>query len=94
MNTITPGEYAERLGIGAPKVLGWITTGELEAIDVTTKAGSAKPRYRITPEAIAAFEQRRSSIRPSTRTMAPIRRQRMQLGSVPEYFASKPAKAA
>ena len=44
-------------------VIAWIANGELVAVDVSRKKGG-KPRWRITPEALAAFEISRMPIPP------------------------------
>jgi len=57
---LTPPQVADRFGVDAHKVLHWIRRGELRAIDVATVQGG-RPRYRISPTELAAFELRRSS---------------------------------
>ena len=57
----SPPDVAKKLGVNPAKVLGWIERGELAAIDVTHNHGTGRPRWRITPEALADFEQTRSS---------------------------------
>ncbi|HUY88991.1 MAG TPA: helix-turn-helix domain-containing protein [Pirellulales bacterium] len=55
---LTPPEVAKRLGVSADTVRGWISTGTLKAVNV---AGPGKrPSHRISPEALAEFEQRRT----------------------------------
>ena len=49
---ITPPEIATRLRITAAKVLGWIRSGKLRAIDVSNRY---RPRYRINPEDLEEF---------------------------------------
>ena len=61
---LTPPKYAERLGIKPEKVLGWIARGELRAINVAGRVGG-RPRWRISVEAIADFERRRSAVKPA-----------------------------
>ena len=56
----TPPEYARSRRVKPDKVLAWIASGELAAINVATKP-DGRPRWIITIEAIAEFEQRRSS---------------------------------
>lgn len=51
---------ARTYGIGQGKVLGWIASGELRAINCAAKDGG-HPRWRILPEDLAAFESRRAS---------------------------------
>ena len=57
---LTPNQLAQRYGVSAHKVIAWIYSGELRAIDVAS-ADSSKPRYRILPEDMAAFEASRAT---------------------------------
>jgi predicted site-specific integrase-resolvase len=70
---ITPPEYARRLGVDPMKVIRWIRSGELRAINVATKA-NGRPRYVIDERDIEAFELRRSFVTPKK-----ITRRRQQL---------------
>ena len=58
---LTPPEVAKRYGVATTKVLLWIRTGELAALNFANR-GCTRPRYSITPEAIAAFEESRRVI--------------------------------
>lgn len=60
---ITPPQLASRWGIGDEKVLAWIHSGELRAIDASTKRGG-RPRYLIDEVDIAAFEAKRAVTQP------------------------------
>ena len=64
--TLTPPEIASRYRVNADKVLSWIRSGELAAIDVSTRPGG-RPRWRITSEAIEDFERRRAA-KPAVKT--------------------------
>ncbi len=55
---ITPPELARRWGIDKAKVIKWIRSGELRAIDACTHRGT-KPRFLIDEDDIRAFEQAR-----------------------------------
>lgn len=68
---ITPPELARRWGISADKVLAWIRSGELKAIDAATKRGG-RPRFLIDNSDIAEFEARRIA----RSVVRPIRRRR------------------
>ena len=70
---ITPPKLAKMWGVGVGKVLSWVKTGELAAIDVATRRGS-RPRYLISWEAIAAFEASRA-VSPASAS-SPRRRRR------------------
>ena len=78
---LTPPQYAQLLGVKSDKVIGWIRRGELGAIDVSTNPGTGRPRYRIPPQAIAAFEQRRSAAQPK-----PTRRKRRRTDGVISFI--------
>lgn len=56
---ITPPTLAKSWGISVDKVLAWIRSGELRAIDVSTRRGG-RPRYLIDDGDIEAFEQLRA----------------------------------
>jgi excisionase family DNA binding protein len=58
--TIAPREYAQRLGVAENKVLTWIRSGELKALNVATKA-TGRPRWRLSEEAIREFEEGRTA---------------------------------
>jgi hypothetical protein len=60
---LTPPEVAEMWGISPDKVLLWIRTGELRAIDASTR-GDGRPRYLIDLKDLAAFERDRSTVTP------------------------------
>jgi hypothetical protein len=65
---LRPQDIARALGIGHAKVLLWIQTGELKAINVSTKPTN-RPRYKIRQEDYAAFLAGRETHRfvPATR---------------------------
>jgi excisionase family DNA binding protein len=78
----TTRQVAERLAVNVDKVLGLIHAGELVAIDVSQRAGG-RPRYRIDPADLAAFEQRRRVRSPSPQ---PRRRRRTQHAGIIQFF--------
>jgi Helix-turn-helix domain len=53
-------QVAAKYGVDAHAVLAWIRGGELSAIDVAHRRGR-RPRWRISQDAIDAFESARSS---------------------------------
>jgi excisionase family DNA binding protein len=67
-------DLCERYGVSEHTVLGWIRSGELRAVNVGRKLGARKPRWRITQEALEAFEQLRTPTPPVPR----VRRRRRQ----------------
>lgn len=62
---LTPRGLAKLWGIGAGKVLSWIATGELRAINVATRE-DRRPRYLIDVVDIMAFEKRRTVAKPAS----------------------------
>ena len=48
-------EVAERLQVDEHRVLAWIRSGRLRAMDVSAGTGK-KARWRISPEALAELE--------------------------------------
>jgi hypothetical protein len=56
----TVRDLAKRWRVGVAKVLGFLRRGELVGINLAGNL-AAKPQWRITPEAVAAFEKRRTS---------------------------------
>ena len=77
---ITPPVYAKRLGVKPSKVIGWIERGELRAINVSANLGG-RPRWRIPPSAVVAFEMARS-----VKPLPKATRRRRRNASVIEYF--------
>jgi transposase len=49
-----------RFGVSVHTVLGWVNSGELKAINVGVTLGKKKPRWRISADALAAFEAARA----------------------------------
>lgn len=66
--TLSVREVTERFAVNEHTVLGWIRSGELRAINVGRSPDKKKPRWRITSEALAAFEQLRTPMPPLPRT--------------------------
>lgn len=59
--TISPRQYAKRLGVCPQKVCKWIDAGEIRAINVVANPHTSPPRWRITEDEIARFERHRMS---------------------------------
>lgn len=78
---ITPPQYARQLGIDTAKVLKWIRSGELRAIDASTHRGN-KPRYLIDLADVAIFEASRAVQPPAPR----VPRRRHKQDGVIEFF--------
>jgi hypothetical protein len=56
-STLSVRDIRERYGVAEGTVLGCIRSGELRAVNVGRQLGAGKPRWRITQEALEAFEQ-------------------------------------
>jgi hypothetical protein len=61
--SLTVSEVAKRYRISRDKVRGFITRGELVAVNVAATL-CGRPRFVITPEALARFEKRREAAFP------------------------------
>ncbi|MHC4405429.1 MAG: helix-turn-helix domain-containing protein [Planctomycetota bacterium] len=79
-STYTVRDLCDRYGVGEHTILGWIRSGELQAIDVSRNRGG-KPRWRITKEALEAFELVRTHSPPPPRT-----RRRKQPPEIVEFY--------
>jgi excisionase family DNA binding protein len=79
---LTPPQVAARLGVSPDKILNWVRSGELRAINVAARR-SGRPRYRIDLADLLAFEQARAAGAP-----APSGRQRRRAAEleVIEFF--------
>ena len=78
---LTIGEVCERYGVGQATVRSWLRTGELRGVNCGRRPGSVKPRWRVTTEALAAFELIRTHNPPPPRT-----RRRKQQANVIEFY--------
>ena len=56
---LTPAQIAELLQIDVGKVIGWIRTGELPAVNVAKSRHGAKGRWRIAESDFEDFLLRR-----------------------------------
>lgn len=79
--TLSVKEVAERFGVSQHTCLTWIRSGELRAVNVGRRLGAKKPRWRITQEALEAFEQLRTPTPPMPRTQ-----RRRQPADVIEFY--------
>ncbi len=78
---ITPVEYAARLGVDPHKILAWIRSGELHAINAATSQ-AGRSRFLIDERDIELFERRRATDGP---VQAP-RRRRVKNPEITEFF--------
>jgi hypothetical protein len=68
----TPPELAKLWRVSPEKIIAFIRGEELAAFDAARK-GASRPRWRITPDAVRAFEHGRQA---TPRPELPPRRQR------------------
>jgi excisionase family DNA binding protein len=80
-STLSVHDLCERYGVSEHTVLGWIRSGELRAVNVGRRPGGKKPRWRITAEALAAFELARTPTPSLPRT-----RRRKRPAGVIEFY--------
>ncbi len=59
---LTVNEIAAQRGVKDSTVRAWITSGDLKAVNCSPKRDSQKPRYKISPEALAAFDRLRAAV--------------------------------
>lgn len=57
---LTPPELAKILKVKPEKIHGFIDSGELAAVNMAS-AGSKRPRWRIMPEDVETFLQKRAN---------------------------------
>jgi excisionase family DNA binding protein len=80
-STLSVRDLCERYGVSEHTVLGWIRSGELRAVNVGRRVGAKKPRWRITQEALDAFELLRTPTPPPPRM-----RRRRRPGEVIQFY--------
>ena len=76
---LTPPGLAAQWGVSNDKILAWIKSGELRAIDASTRRGG-RPRYLIDVADIAQFEVNRAVKPPDPKSIK--RRQRDRDGVI------------
>ena len=77
---LTPPEVGRLLGVSADKVLRWITSGELPAVDLSTRRGP-RPRWHVSRAAMETFLLRRQS-----QPAAPIARRKKKREKKLRFF--------
>jgi len=79
----TPPQVARERAVRVGKVLAWIASGELEAVNHATGV-LGRPRWRVSAEALRAFDRARSNR--SRMLPATPRTTRRAVTNVTEYF--------
>ena len=74
-------DLQNRFSITEQTVLTWIHSGELKAVNVGRSMDRKIPRWRVTEQALAAFEERRTPSPP-----VPHTRRRKQDGKIVEFY--------
>lgn len=77
---LTVADVARRYRVGEDKVRAWIRRGELSAIN-TADRRCFRPRFVITVDALAAFEQGRQAATPN----APKHKRRKKTNEIDFY---------
>ena len=80
---VSPPALARRWTVNVTKVLGFIASGELRAVDLSTCPGVGRPRWKIDEADIEAFETRRLAKPPEPKP----RRRRRKVAASEDYFA-------
>jgi hypothetical protein len=62
---MTPKEIASRFKVATKTVIAWINLGDLKAINTSRSLASKKPRWRVSQEALEAFEKTQSMVNAS-----------------------------
>lgn len=75
---LTPPQIRKELSVSHDKVLAWIRSGELHAVDLST-VQNGRPRWHIARADLEAFLSRRAA----TPTPKPARRRKRD--DVPQY---------
>jgi hypothetical protein len=75
---------AREMGVAEKKVIGWIRSGELRALNLA-RSRDGRPRYAIDVADIEAFEQSRQVI-PDGGASTTQRLRRRTPGNVKEFF--------
>jgi hypothetical protein len=78
----TVKQVAQRYGVRDHAVLAWIHQGHLRAVDVSSNPGQGRATWRVTPDALIAFEAARQSRPPAK----PTPRRRRRDPAIIEYF--------
>ena len=77
----TPPAIAKAYGIKPEKVIAWIKSGELPAINVATRP-TGRPRFVVSETDLSTFEARRSA-KPIPKS---VRRERQKRSDVIEFI--------
>ncbi len=79
---LTVPEVAKFLRVSPDKVLSWIRSGRLRGYNVAERE-NGRPKYRVNPEDLDAFANRRSVVRPPS-TGRPVGSRRGRFADLPD----------
>ncbi|MFG0257277.1 MAG: DNA-binding protein [Phycisphaerales bacterium JB043] len=86
---LTPPEIARERGLRTAKVLEWIRSGELLAVNLATSPHGS-PRWKVSADALAVFDTARSNRASgslvSTKAVTDRRTRRAHSAGVEEFF--------
>lgn len=71
---VTVKAVCQRYSVKPEKVLAWIHSGQLRALNLATDPNSPRPRWRILVADLEAFEQSRSTHHQGSANAKPTRR--------------------
>ncbi len=57
---LTPPELGRQIGVDPAKVIAWILSGQLAAVNCATRS-TGRPRWKISPQAVEDFARRRAA---------------------------------
>ena len=80
-STLSVRDVCDRYGVSEHTVLGWLRSGDLMGFNVAQTPGAKRPRWRITEEALRAFERARTHTPPP-----PKARRRKRPADVIEFY--------
>ena len=81
----SPPQLAKQAGIEPQKICNWISSGELEAVNMAEKL-DGRPRWKISEEAWATFLASRSTKKPAGQA-APAAKPRKRAAYKPQFYA-------
>lgn len=83
MTTYTPPAIGRMLKVKSDKVLIWIRSGELKAVNIAEHA-AGRPRWRIFDDDLQAFLRSRQNVKPAP--PAARRKKNRRFAGVTQYF--------
>jgi len=81
-STLSVRNVCERYGVSEHTVLHWLHSGQLKAVNVGRDLGAKKPRWRVSQEALDAFE----ALRTPTPQPPRVRRRKKRPTDVIEFY--------